>query len=156
MLIIAALLECAVFNFRTLTTLFSKPNDISEKINLQQTNDGRYVISSVQNTIELKGINQKVDNIHLKMSEDQNAQVFTLKINFTDSAHSTFFDTTEYSVGIPEVDISTTSQRSQYFTVHPTGQVKDMQLQITGEHLKYPLYIDSIVINDHYPFNFVF
>lgn len=155
LLAIAAVLEVVVFNFRSITTAFNKPVDISTKMNLNQTSDGRYVVSSTQNIIEIKDINQEVNNIYLKMNEDQGAQVFNVKINFTDSGHTTFFDTTEYTVGIPDVEISTNSQRSQHFTIHPTGKVKDMRLQISGEDLNYPLYIDSIIINAHYPFDFV-
>lgn len=156
LLCISAICEVVVFNFRTITTAFNKPIDISEKINLQQTNDGRYVVSSNQNTIELKEINQPINSVQLKMNKNQDAQIFDVKINFTDNAHSTYFDTTEYSVGIPEIEMSTISPRSQYFTIHPTGNVNDMRLHIFGENLNYPIYIDSIVINPHYPFNFVF
>ena len=152
---IAALLEVVVFNFRTITTAFNKPVDISQKMNLQQTPDGRYVVSSNQNTFEIKDINQEISNIHLKMNKNQGAQLFNVKINFTDSGHSTYFESTEYSVGIPEITMSTNSKRSQYFTVHPTGKVKDIKFQITGEDLNYPLYIDSVFINSHYPFDFV-
>lgn len=155
LLLVAAVFEVCVFNFRSILTAFNNPTDISGKINLQQTADGRYVVSSTQNTIELKDINSPISGVHLKMDRNQGGQVFNVKINFTDSGHSTYFDTTEYSVGIPSVEMSTASPRSQYFTIHPTGKVNNMQLQIFGENLNYPLYIDSIIINPHYPFEFV-
>lgn len=155
LLIIAAVLEVCVFNFRAITTAFFKPIDLSESINLPQTADGRFVISSNQNTIELKDINQNVSNIHFKMNKNQDSQLFNLKINFTDSGHKTFFDTTEYSVGVPEYELSTMSVRSQYFTIQSTGQVKDIRIKVFGDNLNYPLYVDSIVLNDHYPFMFL-
>lgn len=154
-LAIAAAVEVCVFNFRAILTAFNKPIDISEKINLTQTADERYVVSSTQNVIELKDINENITALNLKMSKNQDAQIFNVKINFTDSGHSTFFDSTEYSVGIPEIEVSTASIRSQYFTIYPTGKVRDMRLQIYGEDLNYPVYIDSIIANPHYPFNFV-
>lgn len=155
LLLIATALEICVFNFRSISTVFLNPVDLSPKINLQQTSDGRFVVSANQNIIEIKDINQDVSNIHFKMNKNQDAQLFDLKINFTDSGHKTFFDTTEYSVGVPEYEMATNSVRSQYFTVHPTGQIKDMRIKVFGEDLNYPLYIDSIIINDHYPFEFV-
>ena len=54
LLLIAAALEVVVFNFRSILTAFNKPIDISQKMNLQKTADGRYVVSSTQNTIEIK------------------------------------------------------------------------------------------------------
>lgn len=155
LLAVAAVLEVVVFNFRTIVTAFNKPIDISQKMNLQQTADGRYVVSSSQNTIEIKDINEEVSSVNLKMNKNQGAQVFDVKINFTDSGHSTYFDTTEYTVGIPEIEMSTNSKRSQFFTIHPTGKVKDMKMQIYGEDLNYPLYIDALIINAIYPFDFV-
>lgn len=158
LLIIAAIslfLELVVFNFRSITTAFNQPIDLSDKIELQQTGDGRYVVSSIQNTIELKDVNHTIENIHFKMNKNQGGQEFSLKINFTDSGHSTYFNSTEYSLGVPEVMISTSAPRSQYFTLHTTGQVKDIKFQIGGKDINYPLYIDSIIINDKYPFEFV-
>lgn len=155
LLVIAAALEVVVFNFRSILTAFNKPIDISEKMNLQQTADGRYVVSATQNTIEIKDINEAVSSVNLKMNKNQGAQVFNVKMNFTDSGHSTYFDTTEYTVGIPEVEMSTNSKRSQFFTIHATGKVKDMKMQIYGEDLNYPLYIDALIINAQYPFDFI-
>lgn len=154
-LAISAAVEVCIFNFRAISSAFNKPIDISEKINLTQTADERYVVSSTQNVIELKDINENITALNLKMSKNQDAQIFNVKINFTDSGHSTFFDSTEYSVGIPKIEVSTASIRSQYFTIHPTGKVRDMRLQIYGEDLNYPVYIDSIIANPQYPFNFL-
>lgn len=154
-LLLSACVETFVFNFRTWTSLFNEPIDLSEKINLQQTTDGRFVVSASDNIIEMRDINQQINNIHLKMNKNQDAKVFNVKLNFTDSGHSTYFDTTEYTVGIPDVSVSTSSQRSQYFSIHSTGKIGNLKLQIYGEHLDYPLYIDNIVANAHYPFNFV-
>lgn len=152
---IALFFEVVVFNFRAISTAFNKPIDISEKINLQKTSDGRFVVSAGQNTIELKDINQKVGCVHLAMDKSSDPQEFSVKINFTDSGHKTYFDTTDYTVGIPEVKISTTSQKTQYFTISPTGEVKDMKFIFGGKEINYPLYIKAIVINDRYPFDFV-
>ena len=71
LLAIAAALEVIVFNFRSISTAFYKPTDISEKMNLQQTADGRYVVSSAQNTIEIKDIGEEVSSINLKMNKNQ-------------------------------------------------------------------------------------
>lgn len=154
-LAVALFLECIVFNFRTFQTIGNKPIDLDEKINLSQTSDGRYVVSSTQNTIELKDINEKIDNVYFKLNKNQDAQEIALKINFTDSGHSTYFDTTEYTVGIPEVMMTTISKRSQHFSLHATGKVKNLQIKVTGKEISYPIYLDSIIINTVYPFQFV-
>lgn len=152
--VIAVACEVFVFNFKSLTTAFNSPVDISQKMNLQQTADKRYVVSNAQNTIEITDINAPVDNIYLKTSQNQGSQVFKVKINFTDSGHSTYFNTTDYTVGVPEVEISTLSDRSQHFSIHATGQIKNLKLQFGGERISYPLYIDGLFINTQYPFNF--
>lgn len=154
-ILIAALTELVVFNFRAITTHFYDPIDISEKINLSQTSDERYVVSANENTIELKDINVKADNIRIKISKNQDAKLFKVKLNFTDGCHSTYFDSTEYTVGIPDVTMSTTSLKSQYFSIHSTGELKNLKLQFYGENLNYPIYIDKIIVNAHYPFDFV-
>lgn len=135
--------------------MFFKPIDISEKINLTQTSDGRYVVSANDNIVELKDINEKVENVRIKMNKSQDAKLFKVKLNFTDGGHSTYFDTTEYTVGIPDVTMSTSSPKSQYFSIHSTGALKNLKLQFYGEQLNYPLYIDKIFINAHYPFEFI-
>lgn len=154
-LVLAALLEVVLFNFRSITTLFNKPIDLAEKINLQQTDDERFVITSNQNTIELKNLNIPINSLNIQMNNGQDAQVCKLKINFTDSGHSTYFDTTEYTVGVPDVTVSTVSDRSQYFVLHATGQVKDLKILVHGEDIGYPLYFDTIIANPQFPFTFV-
>lgn len=51
--------------------------------------------------------------------------------------------------------MSTASVRSQYFTLHTTGNVTNLRLEAVGKNISFPIYIDSITINAHYPFNFV-
>lgn len=154
--LVAAFIEAAVFNFRSITTMFNEPIDVSDQINLAQTEDGRYVASATQNTIELKNIDKKVNSVHLKLDKNQDAQEFSVLINFTDSAHSTYFNTTEYTVGVPEYKMSTVSKRSHYFVLQSTGNLKDLQLKIAGEKVNYPIYIKGLVLNDKYPFQFLY
>ena len=149
------LIEVFVCNFRFFTSATNEPIDLADKINLQQTDDGRFVISESGTPIEIQGINAPVNNIFVKLSKHQNGQRFDLKINFTDSGHSTYFDTTEYTVGVPEVALSTASTRSQYFSLHTTGNVGNIKLQVTGDDVSYPIYIDTIYVNANYPFEFV-
>lgn len=154
-LIISFLLEFFVCNFRYWTTLFNKPIDLSEKINLAKTGDGKFILSEQNNVIEIHNIDSHVTSINVDLDKNQDPVDFAWKVNFTDETHNNFFDTTDYTVGVPQINMSTASDRSQYFTLHTTGNVKSLKFEANGKKIQYPIFINSIIINAHYPFSFV-
>ena len=77
-----------------------------------------------------------------------------MKIQFTDDAHHTYFDSTEYTVGVPDVAVSTLSDQSEYINLNTAGLVDNLRIEITGENVSYPIKLSDIVLNAHHPFDF--
>lgn len=111
-------------------------------------------LTATSNVLEFHDLNKEIHNIHLDFDNSQSAQNVTIQISFTDSAHETYFNTTEYTFGVPEVDVSTFSEESQYLYLQSSGYIQDLRIEIVNEDATYPLILDSIVINDPQPFAF--
>ena len=84
----------------------------------------------------------------------QPAQQLKVKIQFTDEAHSTYFDSTEYTVGVPEVDVNTLCDQSEYINLNTTGLVSNLKITISGEDINYPVMLSDVSINAREPFLF--
>ena len=152
--LIALALECFLFNINFYLSAGYNTIDLTGQLELQQTDDGQYKLTSVDDSIEFSNLNTEVHNIHIDFDSDQPAQLLTLSIHFTDEAHSTYFDSTEYTVGIPEVDVSTYSSQSEYINLNATGLVDNLLVEVVGDDVSYPITITSVSINAHHPFNF--
>ena len=156
-LAIALLLEVFVFNINFYTSLGYNSIDLSDSLELQETSDEQYKITEVDNVIEFSNLNTEVHNVYLKFDWEQPAQNLTFKIQFTDDAHATYFDSTEYTVGVPDVDISTMASESQYVNLKTTGYVNNLRIELVGnEKTNYPIRLTSLVLNAHRPFSFSF
>ena len=129
---IALFLEVFVFNINFYKSLGYNSIDLSDSLELQESSDEQYKITEVDNVIELSNLNTEVHNVYLKFDWEQPAQNLTFKIQFTDDAHATYFDTTEYTLGVPEVDISTMVPESQYVNLNTTGYVKNLRIELVG------------------------
>ena len=93
-------------------------------------------------------------NIWLNFDYRQPAQELTVKIQFADDAHHTYFDSTEYTVGVPDVAVSTLSDQSEYINLNTAGLVDNLRIEIAGENVSYPIKLSDIVLNAHHPFDF--
>ena len=154
---IALFLEVFVFNINFYKSLGYNSIDLSDSLELQESSDEQYKITEVDNVIEFSNLNTEVHNMYLKFDWEQPAQNLTFKIQFTDDAHATYFDTTEYTLGVPEVDISTMVPESQYVNLNTTGYVKNLRIELVGnEKTNYPVRLTSVVLNAHRPFSFNF
>ena len=111
-------------------------------------------LTESSNVLEFHDLNKEIHNIHLDFDNTQAAQNVTIQISFTDSAHETYFNTTEYTFGVPEVDVSTFSEDSQYLYLQSSGLIQDLRLEIVSEETTYPIILNAIVINDPQPFAF--
>ena len=163
--VIALLLEVFLFNMNffissgyervNLTEQSGLALADSDKADSNSFNQNEPVrLTATSNVLEFHDLNKEVHNIHLDFDNSQSAQNVTIQISFTDSAHETYFNTTEYTFGVPEVDVSTFSEESQYLYLQSSGHIQDLRIEIVNEDATYPLILNSIVINDPQPFAF--
>ena len=153
-LAVAFLLETFLFNLNYFTSAGYNSISLNDKLNLQETTDEQYKLTAVNHTLEFSNLNTEVHNIWLNFDYRQPAQELTVKIQFTDDAHHTYFDSTEYTVGVPDVAVSTLSDQSEYINLNTAGLVDNLRIEITGENVSYPIKLSDIVLNAHHPFDF--
>lgn len=163
--VIALLLEVFLFNMNFFISsgyervnlteqsgLALADSDKADSYSFDQDEPVRLTVTS--NVLEFHDLNKEIHNIYLDFDNSQSAQNVTIQISFTDSAHETYFNTTEYTFGVPEVDVSTFSEESQYLYLQSSGYIQDLRIEIVNEDATYPLILNSIVINDPQPFAF--
>lgn len=155
--LLATALEVFVFNINYFTSAGYNTIDLTSKLDLQQTHDGektQYRLTEVDHVIEFSNLNTEVRNIRLDFDFAQPAQALQVKIQFTDQAHHTYFDSTEYTVGVPETTVSTFVDQSEYINLNTTGLVDNLRIEIVGDNVQYPILLDGITVNAHHPFDF--
>lgn len=158
-ILIALALEVFLFNINFFTSAGYNTINLDDKLQLASdtdpdTGNTYYEVTEVNHTIEFSNLNAEVHNIQLDFDDGQAAQELTLKINFTDEAHKTFFDDTEYTEGVPEVNVSTSCTQSEYINLNTSGYVDVLRIDITGEDISYPIRLNDVKINAHHPFDF--
>ncbi len=151
---IALALEVFLFNMNYFRSLNYNTINLNDKLELQQTKDGQYKLTSVDHVLEFSNLNTEVHNVRLNFDWTQTAQVLKLKIQFTDSAHLTYFDSTEYTVGVPEVSVSTLSDQSEYIYLSTTGYVNNLRIEVVNDDATYPITLTSVTLNAKSPFSF--
>lgn len=154
LLLAAVLLEVFVFNFNYFATLSNKPINLKDKIELALGDDGLFRLTAVDNVMEFSNLNAEVRNIRIDFDSNQPAQNLLVKIQFTDDAHRTYFDSTEYTVGVPEVEISTMSTQSEYINLNTSGYVNNLRIEIVGDDVSYPIKLWTVSLNAQHPFDF--
>ncbi|WP_303203880.1 cytochrome C oxidase Cbb3 [Raoultibacter timonensis] len=155
--LLATALEVFVFNINYFTSAGYNTIDLTSKLDFQQTHDGektQYRLTEVDHVIEFSNLNTEVRNIRLDFDFAQPAQALQVKIQFTDQAHHTYFDSTEYTVGVPETTVSTFVDQSEYINLNTTGLVDNLRIEIVGDNVQYPILLDGITVNAHHPFDF--
>ncbi len=151
---IALLLETFLFNVNFFLSAGYNTISLDDELALQQTDDGLYKLTAVNHTLEFSDLNTEVRNIHLDFDHEQPAQELTVKIHFTDEAHHTYFDSTEYTMGVPNVEVSTLSSQSEYINLNTTGLVQNLRIEIVGDEVSYPIRLVGLSLNAHHPFDF--
>ena len=153
-LVVALLLEVFVFNFVFFATSGYNTIDLSDQLDLRQTTDEAYLVTEVNHTLEFNDLNTEVKNIRLDFDYRQPAQQLTVRIHFTDEAHQTYFDTSEYTIGVPDASVSTLCDQSEFISLNTSGLMDNLQIDITGDDIDYPIRLTSVQINAHHPFIF--
>ncbi len=154
MVCVALALEVFVFNFNFFATAGYQPLNMKSHIKLYEGPDETFRITEARNVIEFKNLNKEVHDIYLDFASDQPAQNIPIKIQFTDEAHLTYFDSTEYSEGVPVVDVATNSWQSQFINLNTTGLMNNLKIEVVGDDVQYPVRLNTIVLNAHHPFIF--
>lgn len=152
--LIALLLEVFVFNFNYFASAGYKTINLNSKLELAETSDGMYRITETDNVLEFSDLNVELHNVRIDFDWGQPAQNVEVKIQFTDSAHSTYFDSTEYTEGVPNVYVSTMVEQSKIINLNTSGLVDNLRIEVVGEDTNYPLKLYSITLNAHHPFDF--
>lgn len=153
-LAVAFLLETFLFNVNYFTSANYNTISLNDKLQLRETADKQYQITAVNNVLEFSNLNTEVHNIWLNFDYRQPAQELSVKIQFTDDAHHTYFDSTEYTAGVPNVSVSTLSDQSEYVNLNTTGLVGNLRIEIVGDDVKYPIKLSDLCINARHPFDF--
>ena len=153
LVLVAALLEVFVFNFNYFASAGYRTINLENRLDME-SEDGTYALTSIDHVLEFSHLNTEIHNIKVDFAPDQPAQNVTLKIQFTDAAHLTYFDSTEYTVGVPPVDVSTMGERTQYINLQTAGLVENLRIEVVGDEVSYPILLDGIYLNAHRPFEF--
>lgn len=151
---LAFFLETIVFNFNYFATSDYNTINLNDHLTLQKTVDKQYKLTSVNHTLEFRNLNTEVKNIWLNFDYRQPAQELTVKVQFTDEAHRTYFDSTEYTVGVPSASVATNNDQSEYIKLSTTGLVSNLKIEVTGKDVSYPIKLSDICVNARYPFDF--
>lgn len=154
MLLIALLLEVFVFNFNYFATRGYNSVNLNDQLELREPEKGEYLLTEVNHVMEFTDLNAEVHNVWLDFDYRQPAQQLTIKIQFTDAAHHTYFDTTEYTIGIPEVEVSTLCDQSEYINLNTSGMMGSLRIEVVGDDVDYPIRLNNVVINARHPFVF--
>ncbi len=152
---LAVALEVFVFNFNYFASVGYDPINLKSRITLPyDRDDDLFSLTAVNHTMEFSDLNTKVNNIRIDFDSDQPAQNLAIKIQFTDEAHQTYFDSTEYTVGVPVTSVSTMSTQSEYLNLNTAGYVDNLRIEVVGEDTRYPIKLWTVSLNAHHPFDF--
>ena len=155
LLAIALALECVLFNVNFFRTLTLEEVSLADVSGLRQDSEGFYLLTEANHTVEFSNLNTPVTDIYIDFDSNQAAQQVELKINFTDDAHQTYFDSTEYTEGVPNVEVSTASDQSKYINLTASGSIGSIRIEVVGDSVSYPIKLTDISINKPHPFTFV-
>ncbi len=155
--LIAFLLETFLFNMNFFRSASYSEVKLDSKIDLPITDDAKqFKFTAQDKSVEFHNLNKEVKSLYIDFDPTQAAQEITLSIWFTDAAHETYFSTTEYTFGVPDVDVATNNEDSKYIYLETTGIVDSLKIEITSEDTSYPIYLDSMSINKPQEFSFNF
>lgn len=153
-LMVAFLLETFVFNINHWTSKDYDCVNLSSQLKLAKNSDNTYKLTQLNHVMEFSNLNKKVYNLRIDFDGAQAAQNVEVKIEFTDAAHETYFDSTEYSAGVPTRTVATNDDSTEYIKLNTAGITNNLRIEITGEDINYPIKVKAVYINNEYPFAF--
>ncbi len=146
--------EVFLFNINFYRTLGYEPVNLTSQLDLPKTDEGLYRLTMEDHVMDFRDLNCEVHNLYLDFDPEQPAQNLPVKIQFTDEAHLTFFDSTDYTEGVPLVDVATNGSQSKFINLNTAGKVGSLRIEVMGEDTTYPIYIEQVLINVPRPFYF--
>lgn len=138
-------LEISVFNINYYTSKANEEINLNSQLSDYGNCEGYYTFFT-EETIEITEINEKINNIHIKLNES-NPSVITAKIFLTDEAN-------EFYYGTPERDIYLNVDKSEYININTAGNTEKLALVFESD--LETVNIDSISINTPRPFEISF
>ena len=154
LLVLAALLEVFLFNMNHWLSLGNDPIDLGSEIDLPVNEEGHFLLTESNHVVEFSNLNKEVNNILLDFSSRQSAKNLQVKIQFTDEAHQTYFDSTPYTAGVPIRMVATNSDATEYIKLSTAGISQNLRIEIVGENVRYPIILNTVYLNAIYPFDF--
>ena len=151
---IALLLEVFLFNINFFLTMGNDETVLDDQLGLSSNQSGTYLLTQFNHDMEFSGLDREVRNIHFDLDPDQPAQLLTFRIQFTDEAHKTYFNSTEYTQGVPDAVVSTASVQSQYVHIKASGKVSSLRIELVDDDVQYPVKLNGFSINAPEPFTF--
>lgn len=153
-LFISLALEVFVFNFNYFATAGYKTVNLESRIDLTQDDDDYFRLTENNHELEFNNLNTDVHNVAILFDRSQPAQNLDIKIQFTDEAHLRYFDSTEYTEGVPVVQVSTAVLQSQFLNLNTAGRVNSLKISIVGDEVRYPIKLQTVELNVRRPFDF--
>ncbi len=133
-------LEISIFNINFYISKGNEEINLNSKLSDYENCEGYYTFFTDE-TIEIPEINQKINNIHIKLNRN-NPSVVTAKLILTDEANQFYYST-------PERDIYLNVNKSQYININTSG--KSEKVGLIFESNSDTINIDSISINAERP-----
>lgn len=138
-------LEISLFNINFYTSRGNKEINLNAQLADYENCEGYYTFFTDE-TIEIANINEEINNLHIKLNEN-NPSVITTSILLTDEANKFYFST-------PERDVYLNVNKSQYININTSGNSEKLGLIFESD--KDVVNIDSISINVQRPFELSF
>ena len=154
LLVVSLALETFVFNFNYFASARYDTISLNSRIDLPQNQKGQFVLTEESHMIELSNLGIEAHNLRVDFDEKQPGQVLQVKVLFTDDAHEVYFDSTEYTAGVPLAQVSTMSTQSEFVNLHAAGKIGDLRVELVGDEVVYPVLLDGLYVNAHHPFEF--
>lgn len=126
LLLLTVLLETSVFHFRAIESSRFEPvagfSVSGENIRMTQEEDGTCRIRTGGETVELLDINQKIQNMYLRVRVGDNAStVAKVDLFATDEANALYY-------ALPSKKISSSVERTQYFRMYLSGRSEKIKI----------------------------
>lgn len=136
-------LEISIFNINFYSSRGNEEINLNDKLADHENCEGYYTFYS-DDALEINGINKKINNIHIKLNEN-NAHSLTTKILLTDEANKFYY-------GTPEREIYLNVKKSEYININTAGISEKIALVFESD--SDTINVDSISINAQRPFDF--
>ena len=124
--LIALALEVFVFNINFFTSSGYRTINLDDRIQLQRNDEGAFLLTDVDHTLEFSSLNTEVRNIRIDFNADQPAQNIAVKIQ----------------------------DPSKFINLQTAGYVENLRIEVVGEDVSYPILLNGVSLNAHRPFAF--